>query len=132
MTFLCLFFQYLLFFLISGQTIDCRKLCRYSDLIQRDISKLVLVSSKDNFKMDSSSSDSDSSVLSELQMQKLEYAAKDVHLSAGCLIQKAEKLLRNDKLSGTPRGKRLLPPSPDKAINSPLSNKFKLDTCSWG
>ncbi|XP_063424570.1 kinesin-like protein KIF14 isoform X2 [Mytilus trossulus] len=118
--------------LIKGHTIDCRKLCKYSDLIQRDISKLVLVSSKDNFKMDSSSSDSDSSVLSELQMQKLEYAAKDVHLSAGCLIQKAEKLLRNDKISGTPRGKRLLPPSPDKAVNSPLSNKFKLDTCSWG
>ncbi|CAC5423096.1 KIF14 [Mytilus coruscus] len=118
--------------LIKGQTIDCRKLCRYSDLIQRDISKLVLVSSKDNFKLDSSSSDNDSSVLTELQMQKLEYAARDVHLSAGSLIQKAEKLLRNDKISGTPRGKRLLPPSPDKAVNSPLSNKFKLDTCSWG
>ena len=107
--------------------LDPRKLCRFSDLIQRDIGKLVTVSNKDNFKLEtSSSSDCDSSVLSDLQMQKLECAAKEVQLSAGALIQKTEKFARTEKAVGTPRGKRLLPPSPDKAINSPLPSKLKI------
>ena len=115
-----------------GQTVDliklCSKLCRCSETIQEVINKLVMVSSKEKIKMERSSlesNSSDSSVISDIQIQQLEHAARDVHISASSLIQQTEKILPNSKVLSTPRRKRLLPASPEKGFCSPLNNKLK-------
>jgi hypothetical protein len=50
-------------------------------------------------------------VISDIQVQQLEHAARDVHISASSLIQQTEKILPNSKVLSTPRRKRLLPAS---------------------
>ena len=103
-------------------------MCRCSETIQEVINKLVIVSSKEKIKMERSSlesNSSDSSVISDIQVQQLEHAARDVHISASSLIQQTEKILPNSKVLSTPRRKRLLPASPEKGFCSPLNNKLK-------
>ncbi|XP_021346276.1 uncharacterized protein LOC110445808 [Mizuhopecten yessoensis] len=109
---------------MEGKTDDVRKVCRCSELIQKGTAKLMAVSGQDSSMLLETSCSSDLtnvSVLSDSQTERLEFAAQDVNLAAGALIEQAKDIIDLEKLISTPRGKRLLPVSPEKGVNSLMS-----------
>jgi len=101
-----------------------RKVCRCAELIQKGANKFLNVAIRNkNSHQNSCHGDlSDISVLSDTQTEDLEFAVQDVKLAAGSLIECANKLVVLEKIIVTPRGKRLLPVSPDKGVNSPMKH----------
>ena len=67
------------------------------------------------------SSNADSvSILSDSQMEHLDFATQEVLSSSQSLMDRVQKFEGPDRASATPsRGKRMLPASPDKAFASP-------------
>ncbi|XP_069122057.1 kinesin-like protein KIF14 isoform X2 [Argopecten irradians] len=113
---------------MEGKTDDVRKVCRCSELIQKGTAKLMAVSGQDTSTLLQTSCSSDLtniSVLSDSQTERLEFAAQDVNLAAGALIEQAKDIIDLEKLIATPRGKRLLPVSPEKGGNSFLNSPLR-------
>jgi hypothetical protein len=69
---------------------------------------------------------SDTSVLSDSQSEQLEHAVKELCSATKSLIEQTEKVAQTETPSTTPRGKRLLPVSPDKALVSSLKRNISI------
>ncbi|XP_062594579.1 kinesin-like protein KIF14 [Saccostrea cucullata] len=108
---------------VQGKDSDVRKLCRCAELIQKGALRLISTTSKDKVK---DADLSDISVLSDSQSEQLELAARELCSAIKSLIDQTEKLAQVETPTTTPRGKRLLPVSPDKALASSLKRNISL------
>ncbi|KAK7095051.1 hypothetical protein V1264_006512 [Littorina saxatilis] len=137
--------------LLTGDSQDFRRVQRCAELIHKRAQQLVSCSSSDSVSMSTSlldsplspqsllstsdtkphekslnsrlSSNVDSvSILSDSQMEHLDFAAQEVMTSSKCLMNRVTKMstpLCSNPTPVTPRGKRMLPVSPVKASASP-------------
>lgn len=91
-------------------------------MIQKSAIQLLVSSNTDKRRTISDSIDqSDCSVLSTIQMEQLEHAARELKTGAQSLIEQVDKVMSYDRQASTPRGRRLLPASPDRAAASPVT-----------
>lgn len=110
-------------FFFAGKDNDVRKLCRCAELIQKGALRLISTTSKDKVK---DGDLSDISVLSDSQYEQLELAARELCSATKSLIEQTEKVAQIETPVTTPRGKRLLPVSPDKALASSLKRNISI------
>lgn len=108
---------------VQGKDNDVRKLCRCAELIQKGALRLISTTSKDKVK---DGDLSDISVLSDSQYEQLELAARELCSATKSLIEQTEKVAQIETPVTTPRGKRLLPVSPDKALASSLKRNISI------
>lgn len=108
---------------VQGKDNDVRKLCRCAELIQKGALRLISTTAKDKVK---DGDLSDISVLSDSQYEQLELAARELCSATKSLIEQTEKVAQIETPVTTPRGKRLLPVSPDKALASSLKRNISI------
>ncbi|KAJ8300829.1 hypothetical protein KUTeg_022348 [Tegillarca granosa] len=109
---------------LEGEDGDLRKISRCAEMIQKSAIQLLVSSNTDKNKsrtLSDSIDQSDCSVLSTVQMEQLEHAARELKTGAQSLIEQVDKVMSYDRQVSTPRGRRLLPASPDRAAASPIS-----------
>ena len=133
----------------AGDSQDFRRIHRCAELIHRKAQQLLSCSYLDGMSLSSSlldsshsslnsasldtrphnksipswrSSNTDSvSILSDSQMEHLDFATQEVLSSSQLLMERVQKLESPDRASASSsRGKRMLPASPDKAYSSPM------------
>ena len=111
---------------ISGRDQDLQKICKCAEMIQKYTTNLAAASGRELQKLRQSASENDAedtSVLSDSQMEQLEFTSQDVILSLTSLIDSVQKVLEAERQAAlsTPRGKRLLPSQPVSASKNLLN-----------
>ena len=76
----------------------------------------------------------DSSVLSDSQMEQLEYTSQDLLLSLSSLTESVQKVIELERAAAvsTPRGKRLLPSQPSNSAKNLLNKSVSWLTSTQG
>ena len=101
----------------SGVEQDVKKICKCAEMIQNCTKNLVSSSGRDLQKLRQPVSDEntdDMSILSDSQIEQLEFTSQDVLLSLTTLTESVQKVLEQERqaLLAATRGKRLLPSQP--------------------
>ena len=95
-------------------------------MIEKYTKNLVSSSGRELQKLRQSASDDeseDTSVMSDSQMEQLEFTSQDVLLSLTSLTESIQKVLELERVAAlaTPRGKRLLPSQPVNSAKNSLN-----------
>ena len=115
------------FYLVTGKDQDLRKICKCSEMIEKYTRNLVASSGRELQKLRQSTGSEedseDSSVLSDSQMEQLEYTSQDLLLSLSSLTESVQKVIELERAAAvsTPRGKRLLPSQPSSSTKNILN-----------
>ncbi|XP_064650144.1 kinesin-like protein KIF14 [Lineus longissimus] len=109
----------------GGTEKDLRRLIRGVEMITKSTKKLITISYGDsNYNsLDTQSESSEASILNDMQNELLDLASQEVQLSSRTLINYLQKQLESNPTYNCPiRGKRVLPPSPDRGVGIGGSN----------